>query len=227
MCMGTPVKLDASNKLSGMLVNHTGYDLFHVFLAFKQAIPADEAETQPRETEIVYVDRWPKDDSLKLDELLASRNVMNLEDLDKGRQPMGKDPAWGVMGGQIVLADSWSRYWHGKENDVMGDLDYALPMLTLFDQLPPWAGSAHGNRFELYRRGARDLDLSPALSAGGLVICARGIVNDYLTGTPLPVPLTVGDSPVSGDGTTIYEFVLPLDRSAVYGGPSTRPAVGQ
>jgi hypothetical protein len=67
------------------------------------------------------------------------------------------------------------------------------------------------------------LDLSPALSAGGLVICARGMVNDDVTRSPLPVPLTVGDSPVNGDGTTIYQFVLPLDRSAVYGEPSTKP----
>jgi hypothetical protein len=119
--------------------------------------------------------------------------------------------------------DAWSRYWRSKEDDVIGDLDYALPMLTLFDQLPPWPAAARLNRYELYRRGARQLDLSPALSAGGLVICARGMVDEDMTRTPLPIPLTVGDSPVSGDGTTIYQFVLPLDRSAVYGEPSTNP----
>ena len=221
--VGDAVKLDPSNKLVGTLVNHTGYDLSHVFLAFKKAIPADAAEASMRDTEIVYVDRWAKDDSLKLDDLMVSRNDMNLEDLDKGRQPMGKDTAWGVMGGQIILVDAWSRYWRSKEDDVIGDLDYALPMLTLFDQLPPWPAAARLNRYELYRRGARQLDLSPALSAGGLVICARGMVDEDMTRTPLPIPLTVGDSPVSGDGTTIYQFVLPLDRSAVYGEPSTNP----
>jgi hypothetical protein len=220
---GDAVKLDATNKLIGTLVNHTGSDLYHVFLAFKQAVPADNAETTARETKIVYVDSWKKDDSLKLDELLASRNDINLEDPDKGRQPMGKETAWGVMGGQITRVDSWSRYWRGKGDSVVGDLDYALPMLTLFDQLPPWPSGAHTNRYELYRRGARDLDLSPALSAGGLVICARGMVNDDVTKDPLAVPLTVGDLPVNGDGTTIYQFVLPLDRSAVYGEPSTMP----
>jgi hypothetical protein len=220
---GDAVKLDANNKIAGTLVNHTGYDLLHVFLAFKQAIPADNAETTARDTEIVYVDKWMKDDSLKLDELMVSGNRMNLEDLDKGRQPMGKETAWGEMGDKELRPASWSRYWRAKEEDVISDLDYVLPMATLFDQLPPWPGAPHANRYELYRRGARELDLSPALSAGGLVICARGILNDDVTRTPLPVPLTVGDSPVSGDGTTIYQFVLPLDRSAVYGEPSTKP----
>ncbi len=64
--------------------------------------------------------------------------------------------------------------------------------------------------------------MSPALSAGNLVICARGMVNNDVNQTPLPVPLMVSDEPVSGPGTTIYEFVLPVDRSAVSGEPATR-----
>jgi len=68
------------------------------------------------------------------------------------------------------------------------------------------------------------LDLSPAMSAGGLVICARAIVDKEDSAAPLPVPLTVSDEPVSGTGTTIYQFVLPLDRTAVSSMPSTKPS---
>jgi hypothetical protein len=66
------------------------------------------------------------------------------------------------------------------------------------------------------------LDLSPAMSAGNLVICA--FANKNGAQGPLPMPLTVSDEPVAGNGTTIYQFVLPLDRSAVSGSPSTQPS---
>jgi hypothetical protein len=220
---GDAVKLDTNNKLVGTLVNHTGCDLYHVFLGFKKPGFVDVTETGTRDTDIIaYVDKWAKDDSLKLGDLVVSKNSMDLEDLTR-RQPMGADPAYGEIGGIQKLADAWSSFWRGKEDAVAGDLDYALPMLTFFDQLPPWPAESHTNRYELYRRGARDLDLSPALSAGGLVICGRGMVNGDVTRSPLPAPLMVGDSPVNGDGTTIYQFVLPLDRSAVYREPSTKP----
>jgi hypothetical protein len=42
--------------------------------------------------------------------------------------------------------------------------------------------------------------------------------------TPLPVPMTVSDATIEGHGTTFYEFVLPVDRSAVSGEPSTQPS---
>lgn len=218
----TQVKLNGDNKLVGTLVNHTGYDLWHIFLAYKQPAFAEPTETSTRDTDtIVYVNRWAKDDPLKLEDLIVSKNLMDLEDLNR-RQPMGADPAYGQMGGVQKLAYAWSTFWRGREDAVASDLDYALPMLTFFDRLPPWASIQHSNRYELYRREARRLDLAPALSAGNLVICARGMVHNQVDQTPLPVPLMVSDEPVSGPGVTIYEFVLPVDRSAVYGEPTTR-----
>jgi len=71
------------------------------------------------------------------------------------------------------------------------------------------------------------LDLSPAMSAGGLVIGARAMVDKDTTLTPLPVPISVSDTPVAGQGTTYYEFILPMDRSAVSGLPTTQPSAQQ
>jgi hypothetical protein len=221
-----PIKIDKDNKLIGTLVNHTGYDLWHVFLGFKQPRYTNVRVSSPDEQDaIIYVEKWGKDDSLKLDDLISKKNLMNL-DKDSGPRPMGQNSVYGYMKGVTDTSESWSRFWRGKEDDVSTDLDYALPMLTFFDRLPPYALLPQTNatrRYEMFRREGRSLDLSAALSAGSLVIVARAGNKDSTEETPMPAPLTVSDSPVDGSGTTIYQAVLPIDRSAVYGEPSTQP----
>jgi hypothetical protein len=59
------------------------------------------------------------------------------------------------------------------------------------------------------------LDVSQAICSGSLVVLAD-------TQGPLPIPLDVDGSRVSGDGTIFYQFVLPLDRSAM--APTTQPS---
>jgi hypothetical protein len=217
------VKIDENGNLVGTLINHTGYDLWHVFLGFKQ--PAGQGKEDS--DAIVYVQQWAKDDSLKLDDLRATRNsTIDLEDAEKRGRIMGSGPSYGWVLHTRDAPGSWSRYWREQGDNLEKELDYALPMLTFFDRLPPWAQQPGQNsaRYELRRHGARLLDLSPAMSAGGLVICARAIVNKDDNATPLPVPLTVSREPVSGEGTTICQFVLPVDRSAVSSMPTTKPA---
>jgi hypothetical protein len=221
-----PIKIDKDNKLIGSLVNHTGSDLWHIFIGFKQprftnvrVSSSDEQDT------IIYVEKWAKDDTLKLDDLINRKNLINL-DKDDGPRPMGHNSVYGYMKGVTDTSESWSRFWRGKEDDVGNDLDYALPMLTFFDRLPPYALLSHSpltRRYEMFRREARDLDLSAAFSAGSLVIVARSLNGDSTDNSAMPAPLTVSDSPVAGYGTTIYQAVLPIDRSAVYGEPSTQP----
>ena len=220
------IKIDANDNLVGTLVNNSGSDLWHVFLAFKRPKFTDSTDTASNDdTMLIYYERWPKGAALKLDDLLGSKRWMNFEDSDPHRHPMGPDEVFGMMGGPAQLPGTWSSYWRTKDDGVGEDWDELLPMLTFFDQIPPWEirQDVHSKRYEIRRYGARDLDLSPALSAGSLVICARGIVDKDTTTTPLPLPLTVSDNPVSGDGTTIYQFVLPLDRSAISGQPTTKP----
>jgi hypothetical protein len=221
------IKLDADNKLAGTLINHTGYDLWHVFLAFKRPKDASARDASSDDSDIiVYVEQWAKDDSLKLDDLINRKTSMNLDVDDKTHHPMGADTVYGDMGLVTDTAGSWGRFWRSRGDELSGDLDNVLPMLTLFDRLPPWADQKdeRSERFELRRYGARLLDLSPALSSGSLVVCARAMIDKETDQTPLPVPMTVSDATIEGHGTTFYEFVLPVDRSAVSGEPSTQPS---
>jgi hypothetical protein len=223
----TPVvKLDADNKLVGTLVNHTGYDLNHVFLGFKRPRGVIGDVSSQDSDILVYVDQWAKNDSLKLDDLISKKTSMNLEIEDKTHHPMESDTVYGDMGLVTDTAGSWGRFWRSKGDELGTDLDYSLPMLTFFDRLPPWAEQKgeHADRYELRRYGARALDLSPALSAGSMVICARAMVNKETDQTPLPESVTVSDTPIEGQGTTFFEFVLPVDRTAVSGEPATMPS---
>lgn len=226
------VKVYPGNKIEGTLINHTGYDLWHVFFGFKQPLflPAD---TYSHDVDrIIYVQYWPKDDALKLDDLMNHNTIMNLDEPTKRGKMMGDNPVYGQMGssnlgGVTDAVDSWSRFWYEQGSNVESDLDYALPMLTFFDRLPPMEVNKDqkNSRYEFRRRGGRVLDLSPAESAGNLVICA--LANKDGDASPLPMPLTVSDEPVTGNGTTIFQFVLPMDRSAASGQPSTQPSTPQ
>jgi hypothetical protein len=93
------VQLDKDSKLTGTLVNHTGYDLWHVFLGFKRPPPGNIRDVSSVDADIiVYVEQWAKDDSLKLDDLITSKKSMNLELEDKTRHPMLSDTVYGQIG---------------------------------------------------------------------------------------------------------------------------------
>jgi hypothetical protein len=214
------LRLDAGKHLEGSLLNHSGYDLWHVFFAFSAPSSNGDAEVQ-NEDIILYVEFWPKESVIKLEDLLRKKNRMDLE--GEGRKPMGPDPAWSIMGSSEDRLSAWSQFWRGRGADVAGDLDYSLPILALFDHFPAWKGASDKPRYELLTRGGRRLNMSAALSAGGLVIFGRGAIEGDTGRTQLPAPLSVQDTPVTGPGTTIFEFVLPLDRTAVSAPPSTQP----
>jgi hypothetical protein len=80
----------------------------------------------------------------------------------------------------------------------------AFPMLSFFSRLPP---VKNPNRIEILRRGQRQLDLGHALAAGELVVIAEA------PNSPIPFNLDVEGDKVTGNGTTFYQFVLPLDHS--------------
>jgi hypothetical protein len=207
--------------LDGDLVNLTGYDLRDIFIAFKEPPQAHWNELSSRDTTwVIYVPDWPKGQDLSLKKLTVNGNVIDLDASD-GRHPGGDDPAFG----RLEAGLDWDRYWQRQQDTVKDHLEMAVPMMTLFEQLPPWQEltDEHMSRFELYRRGGRGLDLSAALSAGRLIVCGLEAVNGDTAMTPLPVPLDVSGSPVTGQGTTIVQFVLPLDRSEMVGIPTTQP----
>jgi len=207
--------------LDGTLANHTGYDLLDVYIAFKQSPTTGWNEPSTRDYNyLIYLPSWPKDALVRLQDLTSNKYAMNLDNPDAPR-PGGNSPVHGRLEREL----DWDRYWHTRSDELHQRLEEALPLLTLFDRLPPWRNQLDGRwpRLELYHRTARWMNLSPAVSAGELVICAVASIDGDIAKTPLPVPLSVSDSPVAGQGTTMVQFVLPLDRSAMYAMPTTRP----
>jgi hypothetical protein len=206
--------------IDGDLVNLTGFDLRNIYLAFQEPPTAGWNELSSRDqTWVIYVPRWAKGANLSLKTLTAKGNFMNLESAD-GRRPGGDKPVFGLLERGL----GWDQYWQHQQDGVAGHVELAFPMLTLFEQIPPWRNLPDDRlaRYELYRRGGRGLDLSASLSAGQLVICGMEEVDDDPAKTPLPVTLNVSDTPVQGTGTTIVQFVLPLDRSAMVAPPTTQ-----
>jgi hypothetical protein len=121
-------------------------------------------------------------------------------------------------------APEWDRYWSRRGDSVASGPASALPLLTLFDRIAPWRMEQdHQSRSEFFRRNARFLDLSAAMNAGELVVMAVASKDGDQTKSPLPFPLMVSDSPVIGEGTTLMQYVFPIDRSQMYRAPATRP----
>jgi len=97
-------------------------------------------------------------------------------------------------------------------------------LASFFDRLAPIPNTPGDSpdRVDLLRRGARHLDRSSAVAAGALVVIARSHGD-----VPMPVPLQVEGDKITGPGPVYYQFVLPLDHSAVENAPATQPVIEQ
>ncbi len=203
--------------LNGTLVNHTAYDLRDVYIAFKSPSPityGKPSESADDEDYLIYQPLWKKDTPLDLSTLMKNANIMKLDTDGALRPGMGQTVYGRLRGG---VSDSWSRYWNHAGQSVEKQLDLAYPMMALFDRIAPSPTSQGEGTFhaELFHRGARELNLSTAVSSGRLVIFALAD-NGGTDSLPLPFPLTVSDSPLEAKndrGMILEEFVLPLDRS--------------
>jgi hypothetical protein len=98
-------------------------------------------------------------------------------------------------------------------------------MLALFGRFGPHQtqpGSSYsGNRYEILRRRAREMDMSQSLASGQLVVFAQAD-----GGTPLP--LEVNGDRIEGEGVTFIQAALPLKRDKLIPPPvpATRPSTG-
>jgi hypothetical protein len=207
--------------LKGTLVNHTGRNLTDVFLAFNHPrLSNDPMDTLiVQDTWLVYVDKWDNDAKLDIAPLLAKGNDLASE----GRHtPVNSSTVYGVIGAP-PLPDWVEDFWHAEMSaghtsnpGKIGRVD--LPMMLLFDRIRPMpASDRFKERYEVYRRGGRELNLSGAVNAGKLVVMGEAA-------GPLPIPVTVEGDGVSGDGTTYFQAVLPIDRSDLAAPPTTQPA---
>ena len=199
--------------IGGTLTNGTGVDLRDAYVAYK-------VQRGGRgEDWMIYLPRWPAGVSL---DLSRERQALGVSALvggtDSGSVPGNNRALFGQIGTDWL--DYWQRDLRGllqmgeaQWDDPPGRAPRALPMLSFFDRLPPVRAplTGAGTRFELLRRGARWMDLSPALAAGAVVVVAHG-VEPGGTPSPLPLGLKVEGDDVPGVGTTVYQFVVPTVR---------------
>ena len=193
-------KTVGSTYVVGTLLNNTGADLQNVLVGFRY---------DPRQDWLLFVPRWGKGATLDLAHEFASATLLPDPAF---RQADFSKPQKGFLGSQ------WGRFWHKNFNTgatgvaEMSDDKLAfrsfLGLMSVFDRIPPQPNEVNNfNRVELLRRGGRDLNLSQSLAAGQLVMMAEA------PDTPLPFPMEVEGEQVTGEGTTYYQFVLPVDRS--------------
>jgi hypothetical protein len=200
---------ESGQRISGTLTNATGRSLKNVFICYRNLLAGQD--------ELLYIPAF------------EDRNSIDLaRETDYSRTRFVAAP--GETSAQAVLPDRgaaaqgsiharWVRNWYYPlrssgfgsvelHNDASDSYKRTIPMLSFFCRLPPAQNSPQSlDRFELLRRNARHFDISQAVSAGALVVLAE-------SREPLPIPLLVNGDRIGGEGTTYYQFVLPLDRSA-------------
>lgn len=211
------------NLLDGTLTNATGTDLRNVFLVFRA-----ERQPNPGQDRVVFLPSWKDGTQLALADLTNTGPDGRAKRIGL---PTGKGDGsnWGVDSGEVVWGlialpgrdnademSGWVRARVGAATLMLEDLsfdDSNLPTprgyfaLSFFDRLPFFRSVGGYNRAEMLRPNARFLDVSGAVSGGRLVVLAQ------LDNAPLPVPLDVEGEIVRGTGTTLFQFVLPLDRT--------------
>ena len=232
---GLTLDLDAGRlPLKGTLTNDTAQDLTDVYLAFHLSGDRDW---------MVYVPSWPKGTPLDLQRDLVKASFV----VDRGTEsPRYARPGEGkVISDELVprgyradaAQNGWANYWFAdlrRGGGGVGDetersdvgLGTTFPLLSVLGRVPPMPNLLDRNhngwgsdRAEFIARGGRMLDAGPSLSAGQLLVIATAK-------GPLPIPVQVDGDRVGGDGTTLYQFLLPIDRGTV-DRPTTRPVEGK
>jgi hypothetical protein len=214
------------NFIEGSVTNGTGKLLRNVYIAFSYPVQGGLGGDY-----LLYLPVWEPGITLDL-----NREFMRAGEDGKPTPTVGINgtPDEGKrVRGKIDV--NWFPYWEQKLKPRMMETRFddhldrvrrSFPVMSFFERLPPTKNPGNKNeRVELLRRGARHLDVSHLLAAGALVVLAE-------SAEPMPVPLEVEGSLVGGTGTTLYQFLLPLDRSRLIApdededqGATTAPAL--
>jgi len=225
---GSP-KLVPQGWIAGNLTNATGTQLRNVYIAFKYV---DGYQNQDY---ILYLPTWEPGITLDLaKEFNVDANGDRVPWINPDRGDAVPDSGKKLRG---PMRD-WELYWSRKVRSAGSNIGEGLvdnlddriprsvPIMTFFDRLTPLKnerGTGEGDRVEMLRRGGRHWDRSAAIAAGSMVILAQAPGQ-------LPYPLTVEGDPVPGEGLNFYQFVVPMDRSAMNATddtttkPATQPA---
>ena len=206
---------DSEIRLNGKLVNKTGRPLKNIYVVFRPRFmeTRDIPDISALQDQILFFDSWPVDMSLDLTAQNARKtagpNIFTPSDELAIRGALALPGS--LNGGK------WDDHWYNQFQQGLGyddpvPLSSNFVLLSLFDHLPaPGRDSVvKRERWDIHRAALRDLDVSGALGAGQLVVLAQSESD-----SPLPNPIDVDGDPVTGTGTTYYQFILPLDRSAL------------
>jgi hypothetical protein len=218
---GRPRLLPVPEFIGGTLTNNSSEKLRNVYIAFNYSHDVLNSPLNIGDW-MLYLPAWEPGASLDL------TRVFNRDENDNRlfwdvstRVPDGSRRIRGR------IAEDWGPYMMtsmgaGPLTDTYDDSSFnfrrSLPLMSFFERLAPTVNQKNQQpkRVDLLRRGGRLLDMSPALSAGQMVILAEQ------TG-PLPMKMEVEDEPVTGTGSILYQLVLPLDRSAIES--TTQPSI--
>jgi hypothetical protein len=205
--------------LAGTLTNHLGRDLADVYLAFG----LEGVSGQPVRR-LVYLPRWPDGTSVDLWAMLTDRQnraVFVGRESSAVQSPPGMNRR--IDDALFYAGDfkrGWAGYWYGKLAGntglvqlPMADGNDSMPILSLFDLLPPMSADAGHGRVDLLRRGARLMDASAAVNAGRLLIVARDANPNGSLSFPMTIQTLFGHAPIAAGGTTYYQVILPLQRA--------------
>jgi hypothetical protein len=227
---------DAGNVLEGTVTNGTGQRLRNIYLIFHDPLALGGAD------DVCYFAP-----TLEIQQTLDLRDFnFKLKKIGVRNEETSGDPTQnvrlrGIIGsGRFWAAKDavWAQYWYRAANltaaggeSRFDDLSRALPMMSLFQRLPPvpngWrdANKNDVDRVDLLRRGGRYLDCSNVIAAGNLLVLAEADDDRGKSPPPLPFPLTVWGAKVEGKGVVYYQFGVPLER--IPAPPATRPATTQ
>jgi hypothetical protein len=236
--------------VTGKVSNNTGHDLQMVyFVVHNPGIKLDTGTLA--EDLVLYASYWAKGSQIDLTREFqtpgnggAKRiNAVNDDTNKRDRLFDDTNPTvlktyQGIIGpdNRNVFVGNWTDYWYndgwrGGSADTHEFIEdrplrpHTFVLLSFFDRLPISRNSPRDklqyghDRVDFLRRGLRQMDLSAAISAGKM-----GIIAVSTTDTePLPFPLEVQGQSTPGKGVVYYQFVIPVDRSAVLHDP-TQPA---
>jgi hypothetical protein len=212
--------------VDGVLTNNTGGDLRFAYIAFRNAAG---------QVRVFYKEGWRNGTSIDFARDLGAPPVMvlppgmDMTDRDRRLYGLPRDgrreqagPLMDILGTGRGT-EGWTGFWfpplRGRAGETVNiapfddaDEGYlrSLPVLAMFDLVPTPRNRARDDfsRFEILRRGLRQINLSHVVTNGQMLVLA--VSTDR---RPLPFPLLVDGDPYGGDGDVIYETVIALNRT--------------
>jgi hypothetical protein len=214
---------DPLRGVDGRLSNNTGIDLAHIYIAFRNTDGL---------VRIFYRETWGKGTVIDFQRDVADRPLritppgisftqeQQRQFATPGDRRQNHEPIVDSIG--TGRGDyGWTAWWfpglrsaaspnNGAFDDSQNQFSRSFPVMALFDLIPTVEKRTEDDnqRFEIFRRGVRHINLSQVVSNGQMLVLAVAADKQ-----PLPYPFLIYGDRYGGEGDVLYEFVVPLDRT--------------